>query len=73
MWFKKLILFLIHLYSIAVSPFLGTRCRFYPSCSSYCSEAIRQLSFLRALKLSVFRLLKCHPWNPGGIDRVPVK
>ena len=61
----------IRLYQVAVSPLLGPRCRFYPSCSAYAVEAIRVRGPLVGPYLAARRLLRCHPWNPGGIDPVP--
>ncbi|HLX11875.1 MAG TPA: membrane protein insertion efficiency factor YidD [Bacteroidota bacterium] len=46
-------------------------CRFYPTCSSYALEAFEKRGFFRALYLSVRRLLRCHPFHPGGYDPVP--
>lgn len=61
----------IRAYQLVVSPLLGPRCRFYPSCSSYALEAIRTHGPLRGTWLAGQRLLRCHPWNPGGLDPVP--
>jgi uncharacterized protein len=54
-----------------VSPFLGQRCRFAPSCSAYAVGAIRTHGALRGLWLTASRVARCHPWNPGGVDPVP--
>jgi uncharacterized protein len=62
---------LIRLYQLIVSPLLGPRCRFYPSCSHYALEALERFGFLRGCWLSVRRIGRCHPWNPGGFDPVP--
>ncbi len=67
----SLLLGLIRAYQLVVSPLLGPRCRFYPSCSAYAVEAIRVHGVLRGTWLAVRRLLRCHPWNPGGLDFVP--
>ncbi|HEX2240042.1 MAG TPA: membrane protein insertion efficiency factor YidD [Actinomycetota bacterium] len=64
---------LIELYRRLVSPLLGQRCRFYPSCSAYALEAVRVHGAWRGLSLAVRRIARCHPWHPGGIDRVPTK
>jgi putative membrane protein insertion efficiency factor len=64
-------LFLIRAYRALVSPLLGTRCRFYPSCSEYTYEAIARHGFLKGTALGVRRLLRCHPFHEGGIDPVP--
>ena len=58
-------------YRRLVSPFLGPRCRFYPTCSEYAATAIRVHGPGRGLLLAVRRLAHCHPWNPGGYDPVP--
>ena len=51
---------------------LGWRaCRFYPSCSSYSAEAFRRLGFFKAVRLSLGRILKCHPFHGGGLDPLP--
>ena len=62
---------LIHLYRMAVSPILGARCRFVPSCSEYAEEALQRHGLLRGGWLAFCRLLKCHPLHPGGEDPVP--
>lgn len=61
----------LQLYRLAISPFLGQRCRFYPSCSRYAEQAVKTHGFLRGSYLSVRRLLRCHPLHTGGIDEVP--
>jgi len=61
----------IRAYQKLISPFLGDRCRFYPSCSEYSAQAILLHGPLKGLYLALRRLLRCHPWNPGGIDPVP--
>ena len=61
----------IRVYQLAVSPLLGPRCRFYPSCSAYAVEALQVHGPLRGTVLAARRLLRCHPWNPGGVDPVP--
>jgi putative membrane protein insertion efficiency factor len=61
----------IRLYKRLISPLLGPRCRFYPSCSDYAMTAILRHGPLRGLYIAVRRLLRCHPWNPGGVDHVP--
>ena len=61
----------IRAYQVAISPLLGPRCRFYPSCSAYAVEALRVHGPLRGTWLAARRLLRCHPWNLGGLDPVP--
>lgn len=58
-------------YRRVVSPFLKPRCRFYPSCASYAEEAVRSHGALGGTVLAVRRVVKCHPFNPGGYDPVP--
>jgi putative membrane protein insertion efficiency factor len=64
-------LFLIRLYQLTLSPFLGPCCRFYPTCSDYGIEAIKKHGSLKGMWLILKRLGKCHPWHPGGVDLVP--
>jgi len=64
-------LFLIKLYQRFLSPLLGVRCRFYPSCSDYTYQAIEKYGFFKGLVLGIGRLLRCHPLHPGGFDPVP--
>ena len=66
-----LALILIRGYQVILSPVLGPACRFYPSCSEYALQAIERHGILKGIYLSVRRLLRCHPFHPGGIDLVP--
>lgn len=68
---KSLLLGLIAVYRYAISPMLGRNCRFMPSCSEYASEAIHRHGSVRGSWLALRRVLRCHPWNPGGYDPVP--
>ena len=68
---RKIALWLIVVYQKIVSPYLGPQCRFEPTCSRYTSEAITRYGLLRGVFLGGCRLLKCHPFHPGGIDPVP--
>ncbi|MFZ6815016.1 membrane protein insertion efficiency factor YidD [Undibacterium sp. Rencai35W] len=70
---KSLLLFLLRVYKFAISPMLGQNCRFYPSCSDYAAEAIREHGAAKGSLLAGKRLCKCHPWHPGGVDLVPQK
>jgi uncharacterized protein len=67
----KIIQGLIRLYQWTLSPLLGPRCRFYPSCSQYVFEAVEVHGVLRGLWLGARRLARCHPLHPGGFDPVP--
>ncbi|NMB40317.1 MAG: membrane protein insertion efficiency factor YidD [Firmicutes bacterium] len=69
---KKIILQLIKIYREFISPFLAPRCRFHPSCSQYCSDAIKQYGVLKGMLLCFRRILRCHPFNQGGYDPVPL-
>jgi putative membrane protein insertion efficiency factor len=60
----------IRLYQRLISPALGQRCRYYPSCSQYAVEAIRTFGILRGLILAAWRLLRCNPLSHGGLDPV---
>lgn len=64
----KLVLFIIKLYQKLISPWLGPHCRFYPTCSHYVFEAIVKYGLVKGGFLGLRRLLKCHPFHPGGID-----
>ena len=68
---KRVLLALIAGYRLLLSPLLGANCRFYPTCSAYASEAIETHGPLRGAWLGVRRILRCHPWNRGGVDLVP--
>jgi putative membrane protein insertion efficiency factor len=68
---RRIVIFLIRLYQIILSPFLGQHCRFYPSCSAYSLEALEKHGVIRGLWLSIKRLSRCHPWHEGGVDPVP--
>jgi putative membrane protein insertion efficiency factor len=63
---------LIRGYQVFVSPLLGPRCRFFPSCSQYAIEAIDAHGAPRGVWLTLRRLGRCHPWHAGGFDPVPV-
>jgi putative membrane protein insertion efficiency factor len=68
---QKLILFLLHLYRIAVSPLMAPRCRFYPTCSCYAQIAVARHGAAKGSYLAIRRLARCHPWHAGGVDLVP--
>ncbi len=62
---------LLRLYRGAIRPFLGTGCRFEPSCSCFAEEAIARHGVIRGSALGLHRLARCHPFHPGGFDPVP--
>ena len=60
----------IRLYQLLVSPLLGRRCRYHPTCSAYAIDALRSFGILRGAVLAGWRLLRCNPWSAGGLDPV---
>ncbi|HJZ61235.1 MAG TPA: membrane protein insertion efficiency factor YidD [Miltoncostaeaceae bacterium] len=58
----------IRAYQRVVSPMLGQRCRYYPSCSEYAAQAIREFGVMRGMVLAGWRLLRCNPLSHGGVD-----
>ena len=62
---------LLRVYQYGISPLLGPRCRFWPSCSQYAVEAIQVHGPLKGAWLALKRIVKCHPGHPGGVDPVP--
>ncbi len=69
----KVVQRLIQLYRYCISPLLGHHCRFYPSCSEYMHNALSIHGLMRGFYLGLRRILRCHPWCPGGFDPVPEK
>lgn len=67
----RLLMALVRVYQLFVSPLLPPACRFYPSCSRYAMQALREHGAVRGTGLAVWRVLKCHPFHPGGYDPVP--
>lgn len=67
---SKILIILIRAYQLHISPFLAPACRFYPTCSQYAIDALASHGTVRGLYLAVRRLLRCHPYNPGGFDPV---
>lgn len=67
---KKFFLALVRFYQRAISPYTPRSCRFYPTCSQYTYEAIQEYGALKGFWLGLKRLLKCHPFHPGGYDPV---
>ncbi len=66
-------LLIIRIYRYVISPLLGPRCRFYPTCSSYAEEAIKMHGLAKGGWLATKRICRCHPFNEGGVDPVPEK
>ncbi len=69
-WPKAVVGFLIRVYQIAASPF-PSPCRYHPTCSMYALEAVRRYGVLKGCWLGARRILRCHPFRPGGFDPVP--
>tara|TARA_A100001011_G_scaffold328218_1_gene352775 strand:+ start:347 stop:574 length:228 start_codon:yes stop_codon:yes gene_type:complete len=67
---KKILIKTIRLYQLILSPLLGSNCRFEPTCSQYFIEAVEMNGALKGSVMGIKRLLKCHPWHPGGFDPV---
>ena len=67
----RMLIAMVVAYRRYVSPVLPARCRFYPSCSAYAQEALAVHGALRGTALAIRRLLRCHPFHPGGFDPVP--
>lgn len=70
LWVAPLIA-ILKFYRYALSPLMGSNCRFHPSCSAYAIEALRKHGLLAGLKLTIWRLVRCNPWCAGGHDPVP--
>ena len=72
----KILIFIIKFYQYFISPLLGNRCRFLPTCSEYFIEALKTQGLIKGFKLGIFRILKCHPFQKlgagQGIDFVPI-
>ncbi|MEU4885624.1 MULTISPECIES: membrane protein insertion efficiency factor YidD [Streptomyces] len=68
---KYPLLWLIKLYQWTISPLLGPVCKYYPSCSHYGYGAIRVHGAVKGTALTAWRILRCNPWSPGGVDHVP--
>lgn len=67
----KVMVALIRVYQLVISPLLGPRCRFYPTCSEYTKEALKLHGVGKGSWLAIKRISKCHPGYPGGFDPVP--
>lgn len=69
-FFTGILLAPIRLYQRFISPALPARCRYHPTCSAYAVEAVRSHGVLRGSVLAAWRLLRCNPFSPGGVDHV---
>jgi uncharacterized protein len=67
---RKVLAWLIALYQKAVSPLLPQSCRFYPTCSEYSRQAILKYGSIKGSAMAIWRILRCNPWNKGGVDEV---
>jgi putative membrane protein insertion efficiency factor len=67
----RLLIALIRAYRYLLSPWWGSQCRFTPSCSQYAMEALQRHGAASGTWLALRRILRCHPWHPGGFDPVP--
>ncbi|MEQ1804107.1 MAG: membrane protein insertion efficiency factor YidD [Burkholderiaceae bacterium] len=72
-WPTSLLIALVKGYRLLFSPWLGSACRFYPTCSAYSMQALQQHGAAPGVYLTLARLARCHPWCEGGVDPVPDK
>ena len=68
---RKLISGCIWVYRYCISPYLGSNCRYYPSCSCYAQESVERFGAFKGSWMAIKRILRCHPWHEGGFDPVP--
>nr|MBN2277630.1 membrane protein insertion efficiency factor YidD [candidate division Zixibacteria bacterium] len=69
--FSYPLIILIKIYRLTLAPIIGNQCRFYPTCSHYAEEALRQYGPIRGSIMGIKRIFRCHPWHEGGYDPVP--
>jgi putative membrane protein insertion efficiency factor len=67
---RRVVVLPIRAYQLLLSPVVGRRCKYYPSCSEYAAQAVQRYGILRGLVLAGWRLLRCNPWSRGGFDPV---
>ena len=67
----KILIMFVRFYQLFISPMFGPSCRFYPTCSEYMKQAIIKYGVIKGGFLGIKRILKCHPFHPGGYDPVP--
>lgn len=70
-WPTRLLIALVKGYRLLLSPWLGSACRFYPTCSEYSMQALQRYGAAPGVYLTLARLARCHPWCKGGVDPVP--
>ena len=70
---RETLLLPVHAWRIVSHTVLQPRCKYYPSCSQYCLDAVRQRGVIAGALLSTWRLLRCNPWSLGGVDHVPTR
>nr|WP_148615446.1 membrane protein insertion efficiency factor YidD [Nocardioides rubriscoriae] len=68
---KHVLIVVLKLYRLLISPLYGQVCRYYPTCSAYALEAVEVHGSIKGSWLAVRRVARCHPWAPGGVDKVP--
>ena len=68
---RRLLILGVRAYQVGIGPLLPASCRYYPSCSAYAIEALEKHGAMRGTWLSARRILRCHPFRPGGYDPVP--
>ena len=68
---RHLLIFAVRAYQVGIGPLLPSSCRYYPSCSTYAIEALERYGAIRGSWLGARRILRCHPFRPGGYDPVP--
>ena len=71
LWAGKAAVVAVKTYQLGISSVMAPSCRFFPSCSSYCIEAVQVHGPWRGMALGARRIARCHPWNAGGVDMVP--
>ena len=67
---REVVLAPVHLYRRLISPALPNRCKYYPSCSAYLVQAVRELGVVRGTIVAAWRLARCNPWSHGGVDEL---
>ena len=68
--FARLFLLPLHAYRAVISPKLAPRCKYYPSCSAYAVEAVRELGRRSGAVVAAWRVVRCNPWSHGGVDEL---